>query len=679
MDAVLEVTKADRTGDGYEEFSQQIQEQFAYNTSMGKHLFTTDVEGLFDTFLNALPEGEPRQHYTCHCCRSFVKRYGGLVVITEEGALVPVMWEEVVPDFFQAAVKAMRQKILKANVTGVFFSGEAILGTPEAGGFNHMHVAQPAAMVSNHLLRTAGQRMDEKRKDYQILRRSLAEFSLATIETALTLLQSEQLYRGERHLGVAEWFHEVYKTVTAAENEKVKSNLIWLAVASAPAGFTHVRSTMIGTLLTDIQDGLSFDAVKARFAANMDPSKFQRAQVAPTAGGVQQAERMIQQLGLEDSLARRYMAISEIPAFVWRPRTVATAKKAAGGVFANVATKQKAAAPSPAMTLPVTPMTWEKFQRTILPTADKIEVKAEQSNRFAALVTAVHPESKNILQWNNRSSWYYHGGADAEIQRRVELAGGRYHDNKIRASFMWYSYSDLDIHANAPYDGHIYFGDKKGEYGYLDVDMNVSNYDSLEPVENIRFQTALAGHYEFYIHTYTDRNRGHNPYKAEIEIEGKIYTFEGALGGVNSKVVLASFDYQPGVQPTIRGASAIANGTAWNLELGQFYPVEGIVKSPNLWDADKPAPHAGDHTFFVIRGCQDTEQGRGRGWFTEMLNPELREIRKTLDAYTAMTPIAAAEGEPACGLGFKKGSDWDVTLRVTTGTVVAEYKIERYD
>ena len=679
MDAVLEVTKADRTGDGYEEFSQQIQEQFAYNTSIGKHLFTTDVEGLFDAFLAALPEGEARQHYTCNCCRSFVTRYGGLVVITEKGAIVPVMWDKIVPDFFQAAVKAMRQKISKANVTGVFFSSEPILGTPESGGFNHMNVTQPAAMVSNHLLRTAGQRKAEKREDYQILLRSLEDFSLATIETALALLKSEQLYRGERHLGVAEWFHKVYKTVNAAKNEKVKSNLLWLAVASAPTGFTHVRSTMIGTLLTDIQDGLSFDVVKARFAERMDPSQYQQSQVAPTDGGVQQAERMIQQLGLEDSLARRYMAINDIPVFVWRPRSAATAKKVEGGVFANVATKKKAAAPSPAMTLPVTPMTWEKFKRTILPTADKIEVKAEQSNRFAALVTAVHPESKNILQWNNRSSWYYHGGADAEMQRRVEAAGGRHQGNEIRCSLMWSSYSDLDLHVIAPEDGHIYFGHKQGRYGYLDVDMNVSNYDSLEPVENIRFQTAPEGHYEFYVHNYNDRNRGHNPYKAELEINGQVYTFEGVMDSSNRNVQLASFQYRLGVEPTIRGASAVANGTAWNLELGQFYPVEGIVKSPNLWDTDKPAPHAGDHTFFLVRGCQDTAEGRGRGWFTEMLNPELREIRKTLDAYTAMTPIAAAAGEPACGLGFKKGSDWDVTLRVTTGSVVAEYKIERYD
>lgn len=163
--------------------------------------------------------------------------------------------------------------------------------------------------------------------------------------------------------------------------------------------------------------------------------------------------------------------------------------------------------------------------------------------------------------------------------------------------------------------------------------MNVSA-ETLEPVENIRWRQAMPGNYLLYVRNYRDRNRGRNAYKVELEIAGKIFTFEGSLGSTGSQHNIISFHYARGIEPAIHGNATSTNGTAWNLQLNQFYPVTGIVKSPNLWN-DSPVAHAGDHTFFLIDGCKDTSEGKGRGFFNEMLKPDLREIRKTLEAYTA--------------------------------------------
>lgn len=428
---------------------------------------------------------------------------------------------------------------------------------------------------------------------------------------------------------------------------------------------------MIGTLLEDIQAGMAFDTVSRRFAEKMHPSNYMRSQVAPTVGNIQQAEKLVEKLGLQNSLQRRYLAIDEIPSFVWRPQVF---KPTGGGVFAGVTPKQKATGQNASLQMLTTTMTWDKFQRVVLPTVTKLEIKAEDSNRFAALVAAVHPDSENILQWSNGVSWYYHAGVDAEIRRRVEGAGGRYEGNEIRCSLLWNTYSDLDIHAVTSNDGHIYFGDKRGRYGWLDVDMNVSP-TTLEPVENIRWEQAPSGSYQFYIHNYTDR-AGYNPYKVELEILGKVFTFEGVISGHKSTVNIVAFHYQKGVVPQITGCSTIANGTAWNVEINKFHTVTGIVKSPNLW-GDNPVTHAGDHTFFLIDGCKDTDQGKGRGFFNEMLKPELREIRKTLEAYTANAPISGES--TASGFGFSRNGEWNVTLRVTGAAGVAEYKIDRFD
>ena len=631
-------------------------------------LFTTDVTGLFDVFLGALPD-EHRQHYTCHACRRFIEAYGGLVTISERGVTQSAVWPTDVPLFFAAAVDAMLRLVSKANVTGVFLSDKSTWGTPVTGEWTHFAIKQ--APVYRHQLKTPHQAMAEKAEDYKILSRSLHEFSLATIDTAITLLQTESLYRSEKCLGVAEWFKKVHQCIVGVKNAKTKANLTWRAVAEAPTGYCHVRSTMIGTLLEDIQAGMSFDAVSRRFAEKM--SQYQRSQVAPTVGNVQQAEKIVEKLGLQNSLQRRYMGADEIPVFVWRPRVE---KVAPGGVFAGVATKQKSA-PQPGLEVPVTTMTWDKFQRTVLPTATKIEVKVENSNRFAALVTAVHPDSPNIFQWDNAASWYYHGGVDAEIKRRVENAGGRYEGNEIRCSLAWDNYTDLDLHCVGP-GGHIYFGNKQDRLGgWLDVDANGGSPTTTTPVENIRWATAHAGVYLFYIHNYKERADGRNWYKAELEVNGKVFSFEGVIGYTESRIDLASFRYEHGVAPAIRG-NATPAGTAWNLTVNQFCPVTAIVKSPNLW-GDNPVTHAGDHTFFLIDGCQDTTEGKGRGFFNEMLKPELREIRKTLEAYTANTPIAGGDSATACGLGYSKDGEWGVTLRVTTGTIVATYKLDRWD
>ena len=661
----------DRSNDGYEQFGQAIRQRFTKSVADNKYLFTTDATGLFDAFLAALPD-EARQHYTCHACRRFVDTYGGLVTINADGEMASALWRLSAPDMFKLPAQHMIRAVVRANVTGVFLSGSNVLGTPVTGDWHHMSVLD-APKYSNRLL-TPSQAMAEKTEDYKILERSLAEFSQATVEQAMRLLDSEALYRSEKCLGVAKWLLALQKSIATTKSAKAKANLIWLAVASAPVSYAHVRSSMIGTLLEDIQSGMSFEAVASRFAEKMQPANYQRSQVAPTQGNVVQAEQIVKKLGLENSLQRRYLSIGEIPAFVWRRREV-KASVQTDGVFANIATKTKTKPQSTSMALPVVTMTWDKFQRTVLPTATKIEIKVENSNRFAALVTAVHPESENILQWSNGVSWYYHAGVDAEMRRRVIQAGGQYEDNEIRCSLMWNTYSDLDIHVLAPSDGHIFFGNKRGRYGWLDVDMNVSP-TTLEPVENLRWKQAPLGAYQFYVHNYNDRNRGYNAYKVELDVVGQIYTFEGVIGSTGNKIDLASFNYQKGVVPTLRGGVSASNGTAWNVAMNQYHEVTGIVKSPNLW-GDNPVTHAGDHTFFLIDGCKDTEEGKGRGFFNEMLKPELREIRKTLEAYTASTPVS---GEPtACGLGFSKASEWNATVRVTSDVGVTEYKLDRWD
>lgn len=649
-------------------------EQFRSNIKLNTgELFTTDAENLFDTFLDELPD-EVRQHYNCNACKQFFNRYGSLVTIDGKGNVKSALLPDSAPDYFAKPLAAMLAKIRKSTVTGVFLSNEKTLGQPVTGVWTHFHAVMPANAVVNNRTNTANQLMAQKNEDFATLNRSLEAFTVETIETAITILKTNVLYRSQRFLELAEWFLDVKKQMPNRLSKKQRNHLIWRAVYSAPVGWANVRGSMIGTLLDDIQNGLSFDSVKIRFEEKM--GTYQVSQAAPTQGAINQAERTFATLGyVRSDLERRYLRFDEIQEFIWRPSIGKTQKS--NGVFGSVAPK-KVVQTTPNLTLPTQPITWQKFLRDVLPSASKVEAKVQDSSRFVAMVTTLNPESKNILRWNNPVSWYYNGGGyDATIKQRVEFAGGQYEGNDIRASLLWNTRSDLDLHAKAPHDSHIYFGKIRGNYGYLDVDMNVSG-ETLEPVENIRWQHAPNGIYEIWVNNYRDRNHQYNPYKVELEVNGKIYNFEGTLTDTGNEQSIVRFSYSRGSQPSIIGAKNVAIGQAWNLDLAQYHEVTGIVKTPNQWGNAKV--NSGDaQIIMLLEGAKDVSSGSGRGFLTEMLVSELQPIRSTLNAFVANQQIEGIEDATANGIGLSANGTINIDLRVTTGNTVANYKIDRWD
>jgi hypothetical protein len=236
---------------------------------------------------------------------------------------------------------------------------------------------------------------------------ALNEFTQPHIEQALTLIKTEALYRSEKVLGQAEWLHGLH-IARAAAHGSAKANAVWRAIATAPAGFCHPRSSMIGTLLEDIAAGMEFSEVSRRFAAKMHPLAYQRPQAAPTAGAIAAAEKVMEQLGAAGSLARRFARLDEVQA-LWTP-TKEKEAPAAGGVFGHL--KPKDAAAPINMAVPPQVMTWEKFQRTVLPIAERIEYQAPIVGSYTSLVTAANADAPPILQWDseekrNPVSWYF--------------------------------------------------------------------------------------------------------------------------------------------------------------------------------------------------------------------------------------------------------------------------------
>lgn len=371
-------------------------------------LFQTDSV-LWEEYLAAFAPGD-RQYHDCHACRKFIDTYGGLVFIDESGRTSPALWEfSDGPD-----IAVLSNIVKKAKVTGVFLSSLPIWGMPQTGPWRHFAVTPPTSLVYGKLTVTAHQATAAKAEDFKNVMTALNEFTQPHLETAVTLLKTDSLYRSEKILGQAEWLLALSAARSTAKGA-AKANIVWRAIASAPDGFCHPRSGMIGTLLEDIAAGMDYEDVALRFASKMHPLSYQRPKASPASGAIAAAEKIVAQLGAAGSLARRFARLDEVMAF-WKPKAVEESTPA-DGVFGHL---RKAAVPTvPKMVLPTQVMTWEKFTRDVLPGAEQIEFFAPRLGPYCALVTAVNIEAPPILQWDtpehrNPVSWYFwNGGSTA--------------------------------------------------------------------------------------------------------------------------------------------------------------------------------------------------------------------------------------------------------------------------
>lgn len=143
---------------------------------------------------------------------------------------------------------------------------------------------------------------------------------------------------------------------------------------------------------------------------------------------------------------------------------------------------------------------------------------------------------------------------DAEIRQRLLKAGGRFENCSIRASLIWDTYDDLDLHVVTPDRQEIFFGNRRSTCGgELDVDRNAGGRETREPVENIRWVKggAKPGKYVVFVRNYAHHE--HSPadinFRVELDVDGKVQTFNGVakkgITGPASDVTAFEFDYLP--------------------------------------------------------------------------------------------------------------------------------------
>jgi hypothetical protein len=389
-------------------------------------LFTTnssDTDALWQLYKVGFAP-EYRKYHDCRECQKFIERFGNLVTIDDQGKTQSVMWNhEGVKSIYQFSWESLRKWVETREVDGVFVSAEKSWGTPVTKDrqgrelWTHVAVVPPKHLIFRETpLETADQHMAKRKEEYGMLLRGLEEYPLAVVTQAHTLLSSGQLFRSEKCIGVAKWLMDLHEARASRRLHKDKANITWRYVATAPPGFCHVKTGMIGTLMDDIKEGKDFAEIKRSFDSKMDPTKYQRAQVAPAAGNVAAAEKLIGALQTAGALERRFARLSDLRT-LWTPgppREVPTK----GGIFSGVKTKKSPPDLISRLEVPPTTMIWEKFRREILPETDKIELYIpDHRENYGALVTAANSDAPPILQWDEMeercpiSTYVYTGGS----------------------------------------------------------------------------------------------------------------------------------------------------------------------------------------------------------------------------------------------------------------------------
>jgi hypothetical protein len=327
---------------------------------------------------------------------------------------------------------------------------------------------------------------------------------------------------------------------------------------------------------------------------------------------VERARETIDELGFTDSLPRRFAVMEDLSVndVLFANRDVTPKLKQSDGLFDKL---RDFAVKRPRNYDRVQEIPLEDFIENVLPNAQEVELYLDYNlnNNFMSLIAPVNRDAPSMFKWDNLFSWTYKNNiADSLMKERVKAMGGDV-DVDLRFSIQWndtgeWDKNDLDAHCTEPNGNEIYFSEMKSHKtgGWLDVDIIDPKKEKVA-VENIQFKDRnrmIPGEYLFRVHQYTYRG-GDWGFKAEIEFDGKIYSFNYPFK-LNQKeyVDVAKVIVDENHNFTMK--SLLDNQTSsisdWGMKYDTYVPESLICYRPNYWVDNT---HGNKNIFFIQKDC----------------------------------------------------------------------------
>jgi len=634
----------------FKDLKKQVQLNFQKMCKDTQTLFVTDVDrdALWEAYLNGFEDPIIRQEHNCNCCRSFIKHYGNLVSI--KNGIMTSIWNFDSIAEYKKSVAGMHALILQSSVRDVFVSTDLEMGTNKNTSstgvvWEHFYCSLPAA-IRYRGNDTIGSAMGSYKDDYSVLQRSLTEIKKEAVDIVLELIEQNSLYKGVEYKHM---LTEYRKVITLYEKAENKDLFVWEMSRIVPQTVSRIKNVSIGTLLLDLSEGKELDQAVTSFERMVAPSNYKRPTAIVTKAMIEQAEKTIIELGLQDTLGRRYAVRDDISV-----NDVLFANRSSSEVLGILGELKEDLVVNPKTLSKVEEISVDKFMDDVLPNASSIEVLVENSHmsNFTTLIAPKVPDAPGLFKWNNPFSWSYVNALSDSMKERVKAAGGNV-DGVLRFSLQWNedgaSICDLDLHAHTPKD-HIYYGHKEDRYtgGALDVDMIRPRHTGIENIIWKNLREMKPGDYNLQVRNYCG---AHNTgFSCEIEFDGEIHTFvhDKKLSGV---VSVATVNLSTDGKFTIKShiPSSTKGGVSkekWGIKTNVFHKVSMVLNSPNFWNGSQIG---NKHLFFIIEGVKCDESPRG--FFNEFLKDDLDKHRKVFELLGSKLKVEDSD-EQLSGLGF---------------------------
>lgn len=619
---------------------------------------------LFDLYLDSIPAEHnqifrQRRHYDGNYDKHFIRNLGGVLFIHNDFKVETIWDVDLSPDNYLAfAAKALNDHVKVARISNYLVKSERVAGHlsnvdnyDDTIIWEHFYYKLPEKYVKPNVSELQGNYANW----VAMLSRGMNDLSLDAAKEVQSLIDSNALYRGKEFKGAVDKFIELKEAYIRAA---VKDLWVWLN-AKKLGEQTRFRSTVIGTLVEDLTNGVDLERSVASFESKVAPTNYKRTTALATPMMIAKAKADVAELGYSESIYREFAELKDLPTdkmiyIESRAKTVDvfdTMSEEAGAVVKYV---DNAVGISASELL------------AKLKGAKKVEVLRQPhsvANEFV-LTRAADSTAPNMFKWDNTLAWAYTSGTTDAIKERVKEAGGDV-TGDVRVSLAWHSPCDLDLSVCRNGTGEVvnYQRNKRKGFGAeLDIDMNgIDKHDSENPVENIVWRDIgymPTGTYTVNVHNYQARSLINKGFKVQVEILGVIYTFEyiNTLSDGKREECLTLEKTNSGVEIVHinEALTLVSKGSAG----GEFVPVSRVMMSPNCWG---DAPIGNEHLMFIVDGFECKKSVRG--FFNEYLKAELNEHRKVFEMLGGKTMIEPAD-QCVGGYGYSLTSKQEFVVRI---------------
>ena len=663
---------------------QQMSKHFQEMVANGAPLFEVDIDKdiLWNEYLEAFPAKyngiyRVRREHDCGACRQFIKNIGAVVTIANGN--VKSIWDFECDDKeYKPVMQRMATFVKSHPVSDVYINNVAPIGinknfekleSGEVIAYEHFYLVLPNKYV-NASKDSIATIKSQYRSARDVFKRSLDELTEDSVITVLELINSNTLYKGQEWQSQLQTFLSYKQEYDRLTFDVDKNNFSWENSVAAGPVIARIRNHSIGQLLIDISNGVDLDEAVRKYERIVAPTNYKRPNAIFTQKMLDDAKQTVESLGYKNSLYRRFANLDDINVnnILFVNRNVV--KTLGGDVFDSLTSdigidKKKF---DRIDEIPI-----EKFIADVLPNITSLEILLENkhANSMVSLITAVDNDAPSMFKWNNTFSWAYAGNiTDSDIRQNVKSAGGSI-TGVLRFSIQWndteYDANDLDAHCIEPNNERIYFAHRYSKSnGVLDVDI-IRPSAGTPAVENITWDSTQYmpyGTYQFAVNCYSN-NGGTSGFRAEIEFDGTIYTFNyNKVLRQGEYVQVANVIYtKDGFSITEKLPSAASSREIWGLKTQQFVPVSVVMKSPNYWDNAEGIGH--EHIFFMLKDCVNNETPNG--FYNEFLKHELDKHKRVFEALGSKMKVQTTS-EQLSGVGFSITKRDEIIVRVSGHT-----------